>query len=141
MSTETCSLIAEQISDALVYSDVKGVISGWNLAAENLFGYARSEAVGQSLDLIIPERFRAAHWAGFDRAMGNWATQYGSRPRVTRSLTSGGNTIYVEMSFAVVTDAQGKAIESVAIARDATQRYLDERSLRERLSELTKNNP
>jgi PAS domain S-box-containing protein len=131
-------LIVEQMADALIYSDREGMICGWNAAAEALFGYPREEAVGQSLDLIIPERLRAAHWAGFDRAMASGATRLAGRATITRSLTRSQGAIYVEMSFAVVTKAGGQAIGSVAVARDATQRQQHDRELRQRLEALEK---
>lgn len=129
-------LLTEQMADALIYADTEGVIRQWNAAAEVLFGYPREQAIGQSLDLIIPERLRAAHWAGFDRAMAVGATRHHGRPTITRALTQAGATIYVEMSFAVVTDGSGRAVGSVAVARDATQRHADESALRARLAAL-----
>ncbi len=134
--TDIFRLIMEQMSDALIYSDSRGIICQWNPAAEQLFGLTRPQAVGQSLDLIIPERLRAAHWAGFNRAMSSGATRLGGRATVTKALTASGEAIYVEMSFAVVCDEAGKVVGSVAIARDATQRHLHERAVREQLAEL-----
>ena len=138
---ETCQFIVEHMSDALVYSDPDGIIRGWNGGAEALFGFPRAEALGQNLDLIIPERLREAHWQGFERAMASGKTRYGRRSSITRALTRGGEAIYVDMSFAVVADADGKTIGSVAVARDATQRYREERALREELAALRKAGP
>lgn len=59
--------ILEQAADAVIFSDIQGAIRFWNAAAGALFGFAAREAVGQSLDLIIPERLRSANWAGFNR--------------------------------------------------------------------------
>ena len=131
-------LIVAQMADAMIYSDKEGLIRGWNATAEALFGYTKDEALGQSLDLIIPERLREAHWAGFFRAMASGATKHAGRPTVTRSLTHTRGTIYVEMSFAIVADEEGKVLGSVAVARDATQRHQNERDLRERLETLQK---
>ena len=136
--TDIDRLVVEQMADALIYSDKEGVIRGWNAAAESLFGYAKSDAIGQSLDLIIPERLRDAHWAGFNRAMESGKTRLAGHAAMTRSLTHSRGAIYVEMSFAVVCDEQGKVIGSVAVARDATQRRQHERELRERLESLEK---
>ena len=136
--TDIDRLIVEQMADALIYSDKEGVIRGWNAAAESLFGYAKSDAIGQSLDLIIPERLRDAHWAGFNRAMESGKTRLAGHAAMTRSLTQSKGPIYVEMSFAVVCDEQGKVIGSVAVARDPTQRREHERELRERLESLEK---
>jgi len=127
---DLCRLIVEQMGDALIYADREGVIREWNAGAEALFGYPKAEAIGQSLDLIIPERLRAAHWAGFERAIQSGATKFGRRALLTRSMNRTGETIYVEMTFAVVAEA-GRVLGSVAIARDATRRREDERRLRE----------
>lgn len=123
-------LITEQLADAVIHADVAGNIVGWNAAAEALFGYTKAEAVGQSLDLIIPEQLRAAHWVGFNRAMARGKTQHGGRATVTRATTRAGVALYVEMSFAVLADDAGKAIGSVAVARDVTQRHAAERQAR-----------
>ena len=105
-------LIIAQMADAMIYSDKEGIICGWNAAAEVLFGYAKDEAMGQSLDLIIPERLRDAHWAGFNRAMASGSTQHAGHATLTRSLTHTRGTIYVEMSFAVVADGHTDLIFS-----------------------------
>ena len=139
--TDIDSLIVEQMADAMIYSDKDGVIRGWNAAAESLFGYAKDDAIGQSLDLIIPEHLREAHWSGFNRAMASGTTRLAGLATITRSLTRSKGTIYVEMSFAVVSDGDGKVIGSVAVARDATQRREKERALRERLEILEKLHP
>lgn len=136
--TDTNRLIVEQMADAMIYSDKKGIIRGWNAAAEALFGYPKDDAIGQSLDLIIPEHLRDAHWAGFNRAMASGMTRLDGHAAITRSLTRSKGAIYVEMSFAVVCDGNGKVIGSVAVARDATQRRQNERELRERLDTLEK---
>ena len=129
-------LIIEHMADAMIYSNNKGIIDGWNPAAEALFGYCNDEAIGQSLDLIIPEHLRDAHWTGFNRAMASGSTKNRGRAAITRSLTKTRGTIYVEMSFAVVADREGNTIGSVAVARDATQRHQSEREQRERLRVL-----
>ncbi len=139
--TDIDSLIIEQMADAMIYSDKDGVIRGWNAAAESLFGYAKDDAIGQSLDLIIPEHLREAHWSGFNRAMASGTTRLAGLATITRSLTRTKGSIYVEMSFAVVSDGNGTVTGSVAVARDATQRRQKERALRERLEILEKLHP
>ncbi|MEI7431519.1 MAG: PAS domain S-box protein [Betaproteobacteria bacterium] len=140
LTSDVYLLIVERMADAMIYSDREGLIRGWNAAAEALFGYAKDEAIGQSLDLIIPERLRDPHWVGFNRAMASGATKHAGRATVTRSLTRSRGTIYVEMSFAVVGDSEGQVLGSVAVARDATQRQQKDRELRERLETLEKLN-
>jgi PAS domain S-box-containing protein len=111
--------IVDCAADALIAVDVRGVITHWNRACEALFGFARDEALGASVDLIIPERLRAAHWAGFRRAIEDGRTRLPARPTLTRALHRSGAAVYVEMSFAVITDGDGCALGSVAVARGA----------------------
>lgn len=124
-------LIVEQTADALIYSNHEGVIERWNPAAASMFGYTAAEACGQSLDLIIPDPLRAAHWRGFDAAMRNGSTRLHGRPTVTRAAHKSGETRYVEMSFALVSDQLGKVIGSVAMARDVTERFQREKAARQ----------
>ncbi len=122
--------IIEQVSDALIYADSAGNIVRWNAAASRLFGYGAAEALGASLDLIIPEHLRAAHWAGFNAAIASGNTRLLGRPTLTRAVGKGGRKLYVEMTFALVKDPAGVAIGSVAMARDATERVEKERAAR-----------
>lgn len=133
--------ILECMSEALIFADPEGVIRIWNAGAECLFGYAPAEAVGRSLDLIIPENLRKAHWEGFHRAVSQGATSHGRCSIITRSLHKSGRQLYVDMSFAVVKNQAGETIGSTAVARDATERYLEEKSLRRQLAELTAKPP
>lgn len=112
----TAAILA-QSADAIIYADREGYIRLWNAAAEAMFGFAANEAIGQSLDIFIPERLRAPHWAGYRMAMENGRTKHAGRPTLTKGLTRSGETIYVEMSFAVVTGGDGVAVGSVAMAR------------------------
>ena len=121
-------LIVEQMAEAVVYADREGIIRRWNRAAAAMFGFSAAEALGQSLDLVIPERLRAAHWRGFDAAMANGATRLAGRPTLTRGRTRSGQKLYVEMSFSLVRDLEGAVQGSVAVARDATRRVELERA-------------
>ena len=120
-------LILEQTAEAVIYSDRQGTIERWNGAATAMFGHTFAEAQGQSLDLIIPEHLRAAHWRGFDAAMASGATRLNGRPTLTRALHKTGRKLYVEMSFSVVVDANKTILGSVAIARDVTERIEQEK--------------
>lgn len=111
--------IVEQVCEALVYADRDGVIRLWNTAAETLFGVTAAEAVGKSLDIIIPERFREAHWKGYHAAIANGRTQHGAQVRTTRALHPDASKCYVDMSFGLVLAADGTAIGSIAMARRA----------------------
>lgn len=116
--------ILSDTPDALIYADRQGIIRAWNPGAQAVFGFSAVEALGQSLDLIIPEHLRAAHWRGFNRAMERATTSHGAEVRTTRGVHKDGRKLYVEMSFGVVTDDAGTVLGSVAMARDITQRHL-----------------
>ena len=121
-------LILEQAAEAVVYANRHGVIERWNAAAARMFGFSATEALGQSLDLMIPEHLRKAHWRGFDAAMANGKTRLGGRPTLTRGLHKSGQKLYVEMSFALVLDDTGTPLGSVAVARDVTERIAREKA-------------
>jgi PAS domain S-box-containing protein len=133
---ELRGILIEQAPDAAIFADQRGVIREWNPAAERIFGYPRDEAVGVSLDLIVPERFREAHWRGYDRALSEGQTKYVGKSLPTRSVRKDGSTIYVELTFAVVHDQMGSVIGALAHARDITERWEGERQQRQRIREL-----
>lgn len=115
---DTAALL-EQLPDAVIACDRDGVIRVWNAAAARLFGHGASEAIGRSLDIIIPERLREAHWRGFDAAIAAGATKHTGRPLTTRAVAKSGEKLYVAMRFGVLHDAQGRACGAVAVAREA----------------------
>ena len=114
--------IVKGISEALIYADRQGVIRWWSEGAERLFGFSREEALGSSLDLIIPEKLREGHWKGFNAAMESGIIKHYGRVMMTRSLHKTQEKIYVDMSFHLVKDASGKVIGSSAIARPTPPR-------------------
>ena len=122
--------IVEQAGDAMIFADRDGMIRVWNRGAELAFGYAAAEVLGNSLDVIIPERLRRAHWQGFHRAIHCGQSNYEGRVLTTRSLLKSGGKLYVDMSFALVRNAAGEVVGSLAIARDCTARQLAEKALR-----------
>ncbi len=124
-------LLIAQGPDAVVFADTTGTIQVWNAAAERIFGFTQREALGASLDLIIPERFRAAHWRGFERALAEGTTKYLGHSLPTRALRADGTQIYVELSFSIIVDAQASVIGALAQARDITERFEKERVARE----------
>ena len=122
--------IVDDVADALIYSDRAGTITRWNRASTALFGFSAAEALGQNLDLIIPEHLRAAHWKGFEAALATGAMKLAGRPTLTRALHQSGRKLYIEMTFALVRDAGGAVVGSVAMARDVTERVERERGAR-----------
>ena len=128
--------IGEGASDAIIFAGRDGVIRLWNRGAELIFGYTAAEAIGQSLDLIIPERLRKAHWDAFDRSMETGRTKYTDRILTTRSMRKDGGKLYVDLGFGLVKDAHGVPVGAFATGRDCTARYESERALKARVQEL-----
>ena len=119
--------ILDRAADAMIFADRSGRIRRWNRASVALFGFSAEEALGQSLDLIVPGHLRAPHWRGFDDAMANGVLKLQGRPTLTRALHKSGRKLYVEMTFALVAvdcAAQG----AVAVARDVTERVLRQKA-------------
>jgi PAS domain S-box-containing protein len=120
--------ILEQMADAAIYADRSGTITRWNHAAASLFGYSATEALGQNLDLIIPEHLRERHWRGFEAAMANGVVKLQGRATLTRATHKTGSKLYVEITFALVKgEIEGPVIGAVAVARDVTERVEKER--------------
>ena len=119
--------ILDDVADALIYADRSGTIRRWNRAATALFGFTPEDALGQSLDLIIPDHLREAHWKGFDAALATGTMKLAGRPTLTRAQHKDGRKLYIEMTFALVKDAGGAVLGSVAMARDVTERVMRER--------------
>ena len=121
------------IPDAVVYCDRAGVIRFWNAGAARIFGFAAAEAIGQSLDIIIPPRLRQRHWDGYHRMMETGRSQHGpeeilSVPANTRS----GQTLSVQFTVAPVRDAAGVVAGIVALLRDVTATFQELKRLRQR---------
>jgi PAS domain S-box-containing protein len=111
--------VLDQMADAAIYADRGGKIQLWNRAAAALFGYEAAEALGSSIDIIVPERLREPHWRGFEAAMASGTLKLSGRPTLTRALHKDGSRLYIEMSFALVKNADGSPLGSVAVARVA----------------------
>ncbi|MFT3800795.1 MAG: PAS domain S-box protein [Burkholderiaceae bacterium] len=123
--------IVEQAADAIIFANREGMIDRWNAAATAIFGFPAAEAIGQSLDLIIPPPLRDAHWRGWDAAMGRGQLRLNGKPTLTRGQHRDGRKLYVEMSFALVRGDDGAPCGSVAIARDVTERVEREKAARQ----------
>ena len=138
MSSENwlSDVLVEQSPDAIVFADLQGNIAVWSVAAERIFGFTKEEALGASLDIIIPDSFREAHWRGFKRAISDRETKYVGQSLPTKSLRSDGSTIYVELSFSIVLDSAGNALGALSSARDITERFEEEKANRRKLQKL-----
>jgi PAS domain S-box-containing protein len=94
------------------------MIQVWNNAAADLFGYLADEVIGRSLDIIIPEHLRHAHWEGFGRAVASGLAKHGRRALKTRAARKDGQRLYVSLAFSIVSDRGGKVIGAMATARE-----------------------
>lgn len=128
--------LLDQSPDAVIYAGTDGMIQYWNESAERVFGHRAADAVGKSLDVIIPEQFRDAHWTGYDRALAARETKYKGQALTTRAMRADGETIYVDLGFAIILDSAGEAIGAMATARDVTERFQRDRETRRKLREL-----
>ncbi len=128
--------LIEQLADAVIFADCGGEIQLWNAGAEAVFGYSEAEVLGRRLDVIIPERLRPGHWAGFDAAIETGTMKHGRDAMTTRSMHKDGSDLYLDLSFALVKNETGRVLGAVAVARDITTRFQTERESRRRLAEL-----
>jgi len=126
-------------SDAIVAAGRDGIIRFWNPGAERIFGHASGEALGQSLDLIIPERLRQRHWDGFRHTMATGHSRYGEGDLLAvPAIRKDGATISVEFTIVPLKTETGLMDGMVAIMRDVTARFEETRQLKRKLAEATK---
>ena len=124
--------LVESAGDAIVAADAEGKIILWNAAAERIFGYAKDEALGRTLDLIIPERQRERHWAGYRQVMQTGKTRYGTDLLRVPAAHKDGRRLSIAFTVTLLPGA------IVAFMRDETARWNEERALRDRIKELEK---
>jgi len=120
--------------DAILVSDREGIILFWNRGAEQLFGHTATEAVGQSLDLIIPENLRQRHWDGYRRVMAIGETKYRTGLLSSPGIRKDGTRVSLEFSMVLLRDETGGMQGCASIMRDVTERWKKEKELRERLA-------
>jgi len=135
-ATIDLSELVAAVGDAIVVTDAGGAITLWNPAAERMFGFPQAEALGKSLDLIIPERLRNRHWEGFHRTMLTGVTKYGTELLRVPAVDKGGRAMSIAFTVALLHSPDGKPAAIAAVIRDETTRFNEERGLRKRLAEL-----
>ena len=140
-STIDLDALVAAVGDAIVVCDAKGAITLWNPAAERMFGYTASEALGQSLDLIIPERLRKRHWDGYEKTMETGITRYGNDVLRVPATAKDNRNLSIAFTVALLVSDEQKVTSIISIIRDETDRFTEERAVRKRLAELeTKQN-
>ncbi len=133
--TDLNALIAA-IGDAVMVCDANGAITLWNPACERMFGYTEAEALGQSMDMIIPERLRKRHWEGYDKTMATGITKYGHDVLRVPAADKQGNSLSIAFTVAMLLAPDGKVQAIASIIRDETSRFNDERALKKRVADL-----
>jgi PAS domain S-box-containing protein len=125
------NILVNSMSDAVIYVDAKGLIQFWNGGAERIFGFTQAEALGQSLDIIIPENLRRRHWDGFDKTMRTGESRYeAGAVLAVPSVRKDGARISVEFTIVPFHDEAGQMAGVTAIVRDETRRFEEMRALR-----------
>lgn len=132
--------LVQAAGDGIIAANPDGKIMLWNRAAERIFGFTKEDALGHSLDLIIPERLRHRHWEGYQRVMRTGQTRYGSEVLRVPALHKDGRTLSIAFTVALLHSGDGEIQAIAAIVRDETARWGEERALRRRLSELEAQN-
>ncbi len=128
--------IVDSASDAVVFTDRGGVIRYWSPGAAATFGFTADEAMGASLDIIIPERLRDRHWKGWDHVMETGVTRYGTEVLAVPAVRKDGSSLSIEFTIQLLRDETGAIAGASAIIRDVTARWQRERDLRARVKEL-----
>lgn len=117
--------------DAVVYADAEGLIRFWNAGAERIFGFVAAEALGQSLDIIIPQSLRQRHWDGYRNTMETGGTRYGAGDLLSvPAVRKDGSRISIEFTITPFHDPAGRMLGIAAIMRDVTKRFEEIKALR-----------
>jgi PAS domain S-box-containing protein len=135
-STIDCEQLVASVGDAVIASDASGAITLWNPGAVRMFGYSEEEALGKSLDLITPERLRNRHWEGYEKSMASGTTKYGNDLLRVPATHKDGRAMSIAFTVAMLFTPEHKVSAVVAVIRDETVRFNDERALKKRIAEL-----
>lgn len=131
-----CESIVEQSPIAIIVGDREGIVRLWNAGAQTMFGWSAEEAIGKSMDMIIPEKHRPRHWEGYDRVMGTGVTKYGRNLLAVPALTKDGRRISIEFNVVLLKDAEERVLGIAATMQDVTARWERDKALRARLAEM-----
>ncbi len=130
--------ICEEAADAILFADQKGIIQAWNRGAEVLFGYSSEEALGQTLELIIPDNLRQRHNDGYAATMQSGHSKYGNDLLSVPAIHKDGHRLFCDFSIVMIKGDDGEMLGIASIMRDTTAQKTREKELRERIKELEK---
>jgi PAS domain S-box-containing protein len=131
--------LVNAMGDAVVVADNDGAIRLWNPAATRIFGFSEAEALGQPLDLIVPDRLRGRHNEGYAKTVATGITRYGAALLRVPALHKDGRSLSIAFTVALLTDGEGQVTGVAAVIRDDTARFNEDKALRRRLAELEQN--
>jgi PAS domain S-box-containing protein len=138
IGAQLAGAIVGTAADAILATDRQGIIRFWNPGADRIFGFTQEEAVGASLDLIIPERLRQRHWQGYQRVIATGTTRYGTGDVLAvPALTKDGRQISVEFTILLLRDASREITGMAAILRNVTARFEETRRLKRELAKMS----
>jgi PAS domain S-box-containing protein len=136
IADEVLATLVDSADDAVIVADASGAIRYWNPASEAMFGHPREDAIGASLDIIIPDKLRDRHWDGYRRVMATGETAYAGRMLAVPALRADGSRISVEFTVTLLRDPRGSVWGIGAILRDVTARWEQQRALQRELHDL-----
>jgi PAS domain S-box-containing protein len=128
--------LVDAMGDAVIVSDVEGRVVVWNAAAERIFGWTSAEAMGQRMDMIVPERLRKRHWDGYDKSMQTGQTRYAHDVLRVPAVDKAGRSMSIAFTVFMLFGPDGKVTACGSVIRDETDRFAQDRELRKRLAEL-----
>jgi len=131
-----CQRIVAGSSLAIIYGDQQGIIRLWNSGAEEMFGWQAREAIGQSMDIIVPEKHRARHWDGYHKVMQSGVTKYGRAALAVPALRKDGSRLSIEFFIVLVRDDEGKIQGCAALLSDVTARWEREKETKAKIAAL-----
>lgn len=132
--TDYLTQLVDCSQDAILIADREGIIRYWNAGAERILGFTAADAIGQSLDLFIPEKLRGRHWEGYHRVMASGETKYKTGLLSSPGVRKDGSQVSLEFSMVLLHDANGTMQGCASIMRDVTERWLKEKELKQRLA-------
>lgn len=132
--TDYLTQLVDCSQDAILIADREGIIRYWNAGAERILGFTAADAIGQSLDLFIPEKLRGRHWEGYHRVMASGETKYKTGLLSSPGTCKDGSQVSLEFSMVLLKDEQGVMQGCASIMRDVTERWLKEKELKQRLA-------
>ena len=126
--------LVSHIGEAVIISDRDENILFWNASAERIFGYSPEEALGKTLSIITPERFRERHSKGYFHTIQTGVTKYGNALLRVPAMHKDGRSISIAFSVSMLFDDKKQPIAIAAIVRDETERFQEDRNLKAKLA-------